>query len=97
MYCLLIVLLDEVVINAPKTLALKEGHERNFSEIETLYYKNFDKGKFILHLMHKLPILSTTTQARDKGMGSCICEMRLSLKAGYGWCFQRKNVLQIRV
>jgi hypothetical protein len=31
------------------------------SEIDLLCQENFDEGKSILPLMHKLPILSTTT------------------------------------
>jgi hypothetical protein len=57
MYYLLLVLLEEAV----NDIAPEEGQEPDLSEIELSCHENFDEGKFILPLMHKLPILSTTT------------------------------------
>jgi hypothetical protein len=42
-------------------VAPEEGQEPNPSEIDLLCQESFDEGKSILPLMHKLPILSTTT------------------------------------
>jgi hypothetical protein len=61
MYCLLPVLLEEAGTDDPEPVAPKEGQEPDLPEIELSCHENFDEGKFILPLMHKLPILSTTT------------------------------------
>jgi hypothetical protein len=61
MYCLLLVLLEEALSDVLKPLAPEEGQEPDLPEIEPSYHESFDEGKFILPLMHKIPILSTTT------------------------------------
>jgi hypothetical protein len=45
----------------PEPVAPEEGQEPDLPKIELTCQENFDEGKFILPLMHKLPILSTTT------------------------------------
>jgi hypothetical protein len=60
MYCLLPVLLEEAGTVDPEPVAPEEGQEPDLLEIELSCHENFDEGKFILPLMHKLPILSTT-------------------------------------
>jgi hypothetical protein len=47
--------------NILKPVAPEEGQEPNLPEIELPCHESFDEGKFILLLMHKLSILSTTT------------------------------------
>jgi hypothetical protein len=42
-------------------IALEKGQEPDLLEIELSCHESFDEGKFILPLMHKIPILSTTT------------------------------------
>lgn len=61
MYCLLVVLLEEAMIDVSETLAPEEGQELDLPEIEPSCHENFDKGNLILSLMHKLPMFSTTT------------------------------------
>jgi hypothetical protein len=61
MYCLLSVLLEEVGTVDPEPVAPEEGQEPDPSEINLLRQESFNEGKSILHLMHNLPILSTTT------------------------------------
>jgi hypothetical protein len=61
MYCLLPVLQDEEGSDFPKPIAPEEGQELDLLEIDLSCQESFDKGKFILPLMHKLPILSTNT------------------------------------
>ena len=61
MYCLLLVLLEEAVTDVPEPVAPEEGQELDLPEIELSCHESFDEGKFILPLMHKIPILSTTT------------------------------------
>jgi hypothetical protein len=61
MYCLLLVLQDEEGSDFPKPVALEEGQEPDLPEMELSWREGFDEGKFILPLMHKLPIISTTT------------------------------------
>jgi hypothetical protein len=39
----------------------EEGQEPDLLEIDLSCQENFDEGKSILPLMHKLPTLSTTT------------------------------------
>jgi hypothetical protein len=56
MYCFLTILLDEAVVDTLETLALEEGQEPDLPEVDPLYHENFGEGKFILPLMHKLPI-----------------------------------------
>jgi hypothetical protein len=41
-------------------VAPEEGQELDLSEIDLSCQENFDEGKSILPLMHKLPTLSTT-------------------------------------
>jgi hypothetical protein len=78
MYCSLIVLLDEVVVDAQETRVSEEGKEPNLSEADPLYHENFNDGKFILPLMHKLPMLFTTTQVEEKGKDLCTSEKSLA-------------------
>jgi hypothetical protein len=63
MYCffLLIVLLGEEGSDPLESVAPEEGQEPDLSEIDLSCQGNFDEGKSILPLMHKLPTLSTTT------------------------------------
>jgi hypothetical protein len=61
MYCLLPVLLEEAGTVDPEPVAPEEGSEPNLPEVDLLCQESFDEGKSILPLMHKLPILSTTT------------------------------------
>jgi hypothetical protein len=61
MYSSLSILLEEEGFDPPEFVALEEGQEPYPSEIDLLCQESFDKGKSILPLMHKLPILSTTT------------------------------------
>ena len=62
MYCSLpIFFLEEEGSDPPEFVAPEEGQEPNPSEIDLLCQENFGEGKSILPLMHKLPILSTTT------------------------------------
>jgi hypothetical protein len=61
MYCLLPVLLEESGTVGPEPVTPEEGKEPDLPEINLLCQESFDKGKSILPLMHKLPILSTTT------------------------------------
>jgi hypothetical protein len=43
-----------------ESVAPEEGQEPDLSEIDLSCQENFDEGKSILPLMHKLLILSTT-------------------------------------
>jgi hypothetical protein len=61
MYCLLSVLIEEAGTADPEPVAAEEGSEPELSEVDLLCQESFDEGKSILPLMHKLPILSTTT------------------------------------
>jgi hypothetical protein len=61
MYCLLPVLLEEAGTVDPEPVAPEEGPEPDLPEVDLLCQESFDEGKSILPLMHKLPILSTTT------------------------------------
>jgi hypothetical protein len=61
MYCLLPVLLEEAGTVDLEPVAPKEGPEPDLPEVDLLCQESFDEGKSILPLMHKLPILSTTT------------------------------------
>jgi hypothetical protein len=61
MYCLLPVLLEEAGTVDPEPITPEEGQEPDLPEINLLCQESFDEGKFILTLLHKLPILSTTT------------------------------------
>jgi hypothetical protein len=61
MYCSLSIFARRRGIDPLKFVALEEGQEPDPSEIDLLCQENFDEGKSILPLMHKLPILSTTT------------------------------------
>jgi hypothetical protein len=63
MYYLLPVLLEEAGSEILEPIAPKEGQEPHLPEIELAFHESFDEGKFILPLMHKLPIISTTTYA----------------------------------
>jgi hypothetical protein len=54
-------LLEEDGPDPPELVAPKEGQEPDLSEIDLSCQENFDEGKSILPLMHKLPTLSTTT------------------------------------
>jgi hypothetical protein len=94
MYYFLTILLDEAVVDTPETLALEEGQEPDLLEVDPLYHENFGEGKFILPLMHKLPMFSTTTQSRKMGMDLCICEMSL-VYIKYSLCFQEKYGIRV--
>jgi hypothetical protein len=54
-------LLEEEGSDPLEFVAPEEGQEPDPSEIDLLCQESFDEGKSILPLMHKLPILSTTT------------------------------------
>jgi hypothetical protein len=54
-------LLEEEGSDPPEFVGPEEGQEPDPSEIDVLCQESFDEGKSILPLMHKLPILSTTT------------------------------------
>ena len=58
---LLTVLLEEAGTVDPEPVAPEEGPEPHLPEVDLLCQESFDEGKSILPLMHKLPILSTTT------------------------------------
>jgi hypothetical protein len=53
--------LEEEGYDPLEFVAPEEGQEPDPSEIDLLCQESFDEGKSILPLMHKLPILSTTT------------------------------------
>jgi hypothetical protein len=55
------VLLEEAGTVDPEPVAPKEGPEPDLLEVDLLCQESFDEGKSILPLMHKLPLLSTTT------------------------------------
>jgi hypothetical protein len=57
-YCLFLL---EAGIVDPEPVAPEEGPEPDLPEVDLLCQESFDEGKSILTLMHKLPILSTTT------------------------------------
>jgi hypothetical protein len=54
-------LLGEEGSDPPEIVAPEEGQEPNLSEIDLSCQENFDEGKSILPMMHKLSTLSTTT------------------------------------
>jgi hypothetical protein len=54
-------LLEEAGTVDPEPVAPEEGLEPDLPEVDLLCQESFDEGKSILPLMHKLPILSTTT------------------------------------
>jgi hypothetical protein len=54
-------LLEEARTVDPEPVAPEEGPEPNLPEVDLLCQESFDEGKSIFPLMHKLPILSTTT------------------------------------
>jgi hypothetical protein len=59
MYCS--ILQGEEGSNPPEFVAPESGQEPDLSEIDLSCQENFDEGKSVLPLMHKLPTLSTTT------------------------------------
>jgi hypothetical protein len=61
MYCSLPILLGVEGSDPPEFVAPEEGHEPDLSEIDRSCQENFDEGKSIIPLMHKLPTMSTTT------------------------------------
>jgi hypothetical protein len=61
MYCSLPILLGEEGFDPLEFVAPEEGQKPDLSEIDLLCQENFDEGKSILPLMHKLATLSTTT------------------------------------
>jgi hypothetical protein len=61
MYCLLPFLLEEAGTVDLEPVTPEEGPEPDLSEVDLLCQESFDGGKSILPLMHKLPILSTTS------------------------------------
>jgi hypothetical protein len=61
MYCSLLFLLGEEGSDPPEFVAPEEEQELDLSKIDLSCQENFDEGKSILPLMHKLPTLSTTT------------------------------------
>jgi hypothetical protein len=60
MYYFFLFLRGEEGPDPPKFIAPEEGLEPDLSEIDLSCQENFDEGKSILPLMHKLPTLSTT-------------------------------------
>jgi hypothetical protein len=54
-------LLEEAGTADSEPVAPEGGPEPDLPEVDLLCQESFDEGKSILHLMHKLPILSTTT------------------------------------
>jgi hypothetical protein len=97
-------LLDEA--DFPETLAPEEGHEFDLPEAEPLSHENFDEGKTILPLMHKLPsLLHQKPKLGDWEGIFCICEKRFGLHKLYTmfsiwnegkWLvLERKNVCEI--
>jgi hypothetical protein len=44
----------------PEIVAPEEGQVPDLSELDLSCQEKFDEGKYILPLMHELPILSTT-------------------------------------
>jgi hypothetical protein len=50
-------LLEEVGTADPEPVAPEEGSEPDLPEVDLLCQESFDKGKSILPLMYKLPIL----------------------------------------
>jgi hypothetical protein len=63
----LTVLLEEAGTVDPEPVAPEEGSEPDLPEVDLLCQESFNEGKSILPLMHKLPILSTTTYAEISG------------------------------
>jgi hypothetical protein len=61
MYCSLLILLGEEGSDPLEFVTPEEGQEPDLFEIDLSCQENFDEGKSILPLMHKLPTLSTTT------------------------------------
>jgi hypothetical protein len=61
MYCLLIILLEEAVIDVQENLAPEEGQELDLPKRAPLCHEKFNEDKLNLPLMHKLPMLSTIT------------------------------------
>jgi hypothetical protein len=61
MYCYCLFLQGEEGSDPPVNIAPEEGQEPDLPEIEISCQESFDEGKSILPLMHKIPILSTTT------------------------------------
>jgi hypothetical protein len=61
MYCLLIVFARIRGDRCSGNPRFERRAGANFPEIEPSWNESFDEGKFILPLMHKIPILSTTT------------------------------------
>jgi hypothetical protein len=55
------ILLGEEGSDPPEIIAPKEGQEPYLAEVDLSCQENFDEGKSIPPLMHKLPTLSTTT------------------------------------
>jgi hypothetical protein len=54
-------LLEEAGTADPEPVAPEGGPKPDLPEVDLLCQESFDEGKSILPLMHKLPILSTTT------------------------------------
>jgi hypothetical protein len=54
-------LLEEAGTADLEPVAPEEGPEPDLPEVDLLCQESFDEGKSILPLMHKLPILCTTT------------------------------------
>jgi hypothetical protein len=75
---LLPVLLEEAGTVDPEPVAPEEGPEPDLPEVDLLCQESFDEGKSILPLMHKLPILSTTTQAGISGWDICIVSREIA-------------------
>ena len=61
MYCLLIVFARIRGDRSSRNPSFERRAGANLPEIEPSWNESFDEGKFILPLMHKIPILSTTT------------------------------------
>jgi hypothetical protein len=72
------VLLEEARTVDPEHVASEEGPEPDLPEVDLLCQESFDEGKSILPLMHKLPILSTTTLAGISGWDTCIVSKEIA-------------------
>jgi hypothetical protein len=75
MYCSLSVFFSGRGIRSSRIYSSEKGQEPDPSEINLLCQESFDEGKSILH---NLPILSTTIEARIKGWNDCIVSREIA-------------------